>query len=56
MPVLRIPEVEGVEYLINGKPVEGDVEVDGDVEVTAVPLLGYRFENVTDADWHITAG
>ena len=54
MPVLRIPEVEGVEYLINDKTVKGDVEVDGDVVVTAVPLLGYRFEDVTDAEWAIT--
>lgn len=54
MPVLRIPEVEGVEYLINDKTVKGDVEVDGDVVVTAVPLPGYRFEDVTDTDWDIT--
>ena len=56
MPILRIPEVEGVEYLINDKTVKGDVEVDGDVVVTAVPLPGYRFEDVTDAEWAITAG
>lgn len=54
MPVLRIPEVEGVEYLINDKTVKGDVEVDGDVVVTAVPLPGYKFRDVTDAEWDIT--
>lgn len=55
MPRLRIPNIEGVEYRIDGEAVTGVVEVYGDVTVTAVPLPGYRFNNVTDSDWEITS-
>lgn len=54
MPTIKIPEVEGVEYQIDGEKVTGSFEIYGDVVVTAVPLPGYKFENITDSDWDLT--
>lgn len=56
MPTITIPEVEGVEYQIDGEKVTGSFEIDGDVVVTAVPLPGYKFENITDSDWALSTG
>jgi len=49
--VITIPTVTGVEYRINGAVVTGTVTITVDTVVTANPLPGYRFPDVTDDDW-----
>jgi hypothetical protein len=48
---ITIPTVVGVEYLINGAPVTGTVNITVNTLVTARPLPGYKFPLVVDNDW-----
>lgn len=48
---ITIPTVAGVEYLINGEVVTGDVVITEDTIVTAQPTEGHVFPPVTDDDW-----
>ena len=49
--VITVPEVTGVEYRIGGEPVTGDVHIDEDTIVTAVPTGRYKFPEGAQARW-----
>jgi hypothetical protein len=52
--MITIPVVAGVEYLIDGEVVTGDVgPITGDTVVTARPADGYSFTATSDDDWTI---
>ena len=48
---ITIPTTTGVEYMINGAVVTGDVVITEDTVVTAQPAQGYVFTSPTDDDW-----
>ena len=52
--VITIPTVTGVAYQINGVTRTGTVTITTNTVVTAVPLTGYKFPDVTDNDWLFT--
>lgn len=52
--IITIPTVTGVEYRIDGLVVTGGVSITQNTLVTANPLPGYRFPDVSDNDWLIT--
>jgi hypothetical protein len=49
--VITIPTVTGVVYAIDGTAVSGTVTITEDTVVTAHPLDGYKFPEVSDDDW-----
>lgn len=49
--VVTIPTVTGIRYTIDGVTKTGTVTITADTVVNAVPNAGYRFPDVTDADW-----
>lgn len=50
---ITIPTVTGVEYLIDGSVVTGDVVISEDTVVTARPTAGHVFSPTSDDDWTI---
>lgn len=48
---ITIPTVTGVEYLIDGVVVTGDVPITETTVVTARPAAGYYFSETSDDDW-----
>lgn len=48
---ITIPTVTGVEYLIDGVVVTGDVDITKDTLVVARPTAGHVFPAVVDVDW-----
>lgn len=49
--VLTIPEVKGVVYTIDGKPVTGDVKINKTTTVEAAPAQGFRFKEGQKTSW-----
>lgn len=52
--VITIPAVDGVEYIIDGKVVTGDVEISEDTTVTVRALDGYVLDESAVASWDFT--
>ncbi|WP_022871662.1 CAP domain-containing protein [Nesterenkonia alba] len=49
---VEIPEVEGVNYSVDGDIVDGELEIPEDgLTVEATPVLGYEFEDGATTEW-----
>lgn len=48
---LTVGSVEGVVYTIGGKPVEGDIVLDKDTVVRAIPAPGYVFTRGVETEF-----
>src|SRR5699024_7163486 len=48
---ITLPSVNGVEYTIEGIPVEGTEAITEDTEVLARPLSGYSFPSGVVTNW-----
>lgn len=51
MTTVTIPDDEGVEYQVNGAPVTGTIEAEGEVVVKAIPKKGYKFTEGSVTEW-----
>lgn len=52
--IITIPDVTGVDYMVNGSVVTGTVgPISATTVVQAVPKPGYRFSSTSDNDWTI---
>lgn len=49
--ILTVPNVKGVDYLIDGKPVDGDIILVKPTKVTAKPQKGFRFTEGAEDSW-----